>query len=608
MGKVRVVGQGNNLFASDDKQIVNIGSKYYLKGSDNLTVVKNRYYRKESPLIIKCFDGSYVLRKDAVYNRGLTLNPFSSNSVNIRGEWLPKEFTVEVDGVTYFKDDVKLCTCTMSKTLIIADEAIRLTSLYLNYTSGFLGRTLKETDLFVHKKYLLESDKEGILVKTLDKDYAFKKDCLPVLTDNVETLYHLSNSSLKGYTCAYIAVGMHFINGKLMGAESAWVLDTMLFSISIAGRSVYIYKPHEKLFIDASSASIVVADINVPFKLKKEAIKSICAEEDENQNASSISSNYAPTPGGTVFYDPAIPFKISPKSDKTGGIKYTYGVELETSAGQLTDAACKAVNVVKVGDRSIGAYEYVTPPLHANEGLLSLQKACDKLSKHTMVDNRCGVHVHVGGWNVVGGGKSFMESPSFSSGDIASSIKFSIRAIQLGCSIENDLFNMLPPTRLPNNKYCYSIKGYAGISRDNYDALLGAFVFGEAEETMSQQHRLFNYSLKNGLANARQTKWQHARYKWLNLVNLFTPRPTTAEIRVFPGTLSYDKVEMFVLISLSFVKYVESYGSLLDAGERPSLVEMLTRVYKNDAVLLAKVLEFVDSRTKLYSPKRKLIL
>jgi hypothetical protein len=608
MGKVRVVGQGEKLFDSEDKQLVSIGSRYYLKSSDRLTLVKSRYYRKESPLIIKCFDDSYVLRKDAVYNRGLTLNPFSSNSVNIRGEWLPKDFTVEVGGVTYFKDDVKLCTCSMSRTSIIADDAIRLTSLYTNYQSGFLGRTLKESDLFIHKKYLLESDKEGILVKTLDKDYAFRKDCIPVVTDSVETLYHLSNKSLKGYTPAYIAVGMHFINGQLKGAESAWIPDATLFSISLAGRNVYIYKPHEKLFRDAASASITVADSSISFKVKKEAIKSICSEEGENQEASSISSDYAPTPGDTVFYDPGIPFKISPKSNKTGGIKYTYGVELETSAGQLTSTACKAANVIKVGDRSIGAYEYVTPPLHGNEGLLSLEKACSKLSKHTMVDNRCGVHVHVGGWKVTGGGKSFIESPSFSSGDTAASIKFSIRAIQLGCSIENDLFNMLPPTRLPNNKYCYSIKGYASISRDNYDALLGAFVFGETEETMSQQHRLFNYSLKKGLANARQTKWQHARYKWLNLVNLFTPRPTTAEIRVFPGTLSYDKVEMFVLISLSFVKYVESYGSLLDAGERPSLVEMLTRVYKNDAVLLAKVLEFVDSRTKLYSPKRKLIL
>ena len=115
---------------------------------------------------------------------------------------------------------------------------------------------------------------------------------------------------------------------------------------------------------------------------------------------------------------------VSRSCKRTWGKRYTFGVELETSYGDLTETDCIISNVDKYSDRSIPAYEYVTGILHGDKGILALEKICDVLSKKTLVDDSCSVHYHIGGH-----GEGYIDSPSFNR-------IFSINSIKLGTLLE----------------------------------------------------------------------------------------------------------------------------------------------------------------------------
>jgi hypothetical protein len=239
-------------------------------------------------------------------------------------------------------------------------------------------------------------------------------------------------------------------------------------------------------------------------------------------------------------------------------MKYTWGVELETSAGFVADSDCLELGIAKHGDRSIGSLEYVTGILHGDRGLSNLDKALNVIRRECYVDDRCSVHVHVGGLqntpNVIMPGFDHI---------------FSIYAIKLGCQLEDELFSINPPSRSPKSKYCHSISRYKEITPSNWKDFIGAFVFGDLESKMTMADIISGkYSIGPDRNHTIPLgRWCNGRYKWLNLVHLHSAsKIKTIEFRIFSGSLSNIKVRAFVLTCLAYVWFVENRRMLIDSG------------------------------------------
>ena len=223
----------------------------------------------------------------------------------------------------------------------------------------------------------------------------------------------------------------------------------------------------------------------------------------------------------------------------THGMKYTFGVEIETCDSNLdwSDLSLSAVH-----DGSVNGMEFVTGVLQGDKGLNMLSKICTELdNNHCYVDKTCGLHVHIGGANF--------------------NRKFSILAIMLGQMLQDEIYTMLPPSRLTSS-YCHKIKGkYCNIkyvSKKLYPRtysrqlkLLAEYVYSDSSEFDSTNNKKTAHPYG---------RYHSSRYTWLNLNNCsYSYSPDTVEFRCHSGTTNYTKMYNWILICMCFVRYIENH-------------------------------------------------
>ena len=216
----------------------------------------------------------------------------------------------------------------------------------------------------------------------------------------------------------------------------------------------------------------------------------------------------------------------SPTYTMSNGMRHTFGVEIETSRGNLYDYEC--LNLKAVYDGSTSGPEYVTGVLHGDYGYAHLKKICSSISDDHEVNQRCGVHVHIGGqFNRV----------------------FTIMLLRLGYKIQDEIFRMMPPSRL-DNTFCKFIPTWAGenINFQNWRKLIGEYIYsGESE--------LDKYRNKK----CRHDHYASTRYRWININNFSTASgKPTVEFRCHGASMNYEKIRNWVLICKCIVSYAEN--------------------------------------------------
>lgn len=214
---------------------------------------------------------------------------------------------------------------------------------------------------------------------------------------------------------------------------------------------------------------------------------------------------------------------------RTFGMQYTFGVELETNSGRVTmnDACDNNLNMNCVSDGSITGGEYNTGVLHGDAGVNMVENICNYLMNECTVNQKCGLHVHIGGANF--------------------NRRFSILALKLAFQLEYDMFAMLPPSR-QSNSFAKKMPEYIdGINLRNGMDKLARYVFS---------HNKFD---KDHNKKTRVGRYPSERYGWINLVKVNTTSSAeTVEFRQHSGTLDFNKVYNWLLICMSFVHYVEN--------------------------------------------------
>lgn len=325
--------------------------------------------------------------------------------------------------------------------------------------------------------------------------------------------------------------------------------------------------------------------------------------------------NIGDTGGDFVWFKPEKhekgPIKVSTMVNETGGIGYTFGLEVETSYGHLPKQVCRDLGISAVGDRSIGMLEYVTPPLHGNNGIEEVNILLSTLQKYTLTDDRCGIHVHVGGADGV-------ETPWFSR-------MFSTMAILLGAQVEKELFSLLPDNRMSKTNsagesYCGSILSYEdslknllekGVPRlDAYKTILSTYVMGSNTDHFKVSEFVGNHVPDNrGIELGR---WAHSRYKWLNLINCNTDNSNrrggggfkTIEFRAFNGTLNKDDVKWFILFSLAFTRFAHKNKHKVENGGNTIKDIILFSV--SDLATQEFMMSWIEERKSIIKKARKL--
>lgn len=262
----------------------------------------------------------------------------------------------------------------------------------------------------------------------------------------------------------------------------------------------------------------------------------------------------------------------SPTYKMFEGLKYTFGIEMETSSGRLTDNDTQGLNLKCEFDGSLRETpdqrkedvlggEYITGVLKGDAGMYQLQKIANKLSDKCTINSKCGVHVHIGG--------------------IQLNKENIIYMYKLGELLQNEIYEMLPASRRVNS-YCRKIKGLnidmiqLGSVKTNlgYKILIDEYydkIFKEVSSGKASASRQANKSTNHPMGSKCGYNKETQRYCWLNFVTaLFNtkgnPDAMTLEFRSHSATLNYKKIKNWVKICMAFVAFSENHKASIKRG------------------------------------------
>ena len=290
------------------------------------------------------------------------------------------------------------------------------------------------------------------------------------------------------------------------------------------------------------------------------------------------------------------------------GLKYSFGVEIETCSGYIdpVEYYSNFLNMSCDHDGSIQGGEYVTNVLKGDTGFKHLYKITSFLQSRCKIDSSCGIHVHIGG--------------------VVFNKSFSVYSYILGLKLQEDLFKMLPKSRR-HNKFCSDLPefpleeyikeyGYKYGVDLSYELLYRELSSGT--ELNKNQHKKFNHPFGRYCGQYHDVEFESIlRYKWLNLVPCnFNVRnfpfhahtksfnskarqdlPFTIEFRNHSASLNYSKIKNWVLICMAFVNYVENCKKDIIFKKNIKIEDIILKTYGKNAIPLLK---YVEERKNLF--------
>jgi hypothetical protein len=548
-----------------------VAGQYYPVTHPGIVKVNGKWYDKESPLIRRLYNNNYALAVDCIEAApSLYFHKNDPDFVEVDGAWYYKEVTVEINGKMYLKSDDRIVPNKYMQD-VLGDYVLKADCIQV------------QDGEYIHKRVI----KELYVIDHFTGFYIPRRGSKCFMNKKHEIVY----TRVPNLSCA--SAFYKFENPY----DPNYIYSYETIDINADDCEYFTYNNFLDLYVHPDDLESVEYLINA-YKNKpkganrtKEAVlnynKACFAEaDDKNENNPRFLNLRDEQLGGNdIIYNADPLFRPSKSFKLTGGKKYTFGVEVETSAGWVPKNTLQKHELTCVGDRSCGAGEYVTGVLHGDRGIELLKKQVKSIARNCTVDNRCSVHVHIGGVNFT---------------------KYhGIYAVKLGASIEEDLYKICPPSRTPDMKYCHGIKRYEAINLDNYKDWLGAFIFGNNEYNMTTE------DIKNGkfrlnerdrrLFERELFRWCAGRYKWLNLVNMLTvSRFDTLEIRIFAGSTNFTKIYNYVLMSMAFMWCVENAPGPIMRGEM-TLKKMISLAYKRQPALKRRLVNFINMRTNKFN-------
>ena len=214
-------------------------------------------------------------------------------------------------------------------------------------------------------------------------------------------------------------------------------------------------------------------------------------------------------------------------------LKYTFGLEYETSAGFVPEHLCFKNGIIPLRDGSISGTEYSTIVMSGLDGIRLIKKQLDVLKDTTVFDKECSLHMHLGGYPV--NEKSI----------------FTLYAIVR--KLEAGMYDSTIPMwsfctgryKKTGKEYCKKQPGF-----ENFEGLYEYYTGTRYMGNLTQAHPS---------DPDKSHKWQvNGRYYALNLINMICYRsPKTVEFRFLKPTYNFAKILFWVLAFQAILAYSE---------------------------------------------------
>lgn len=258
-------------------------------------------------------------------------------------------------------------------------------------------------------------------------------------------------------------------------------------------------------------------------------------------------------------------------------LKYTFGIEYETSEGYIPEDLCFRDGLIPLRDGSISGLEYSTVVMNGKTGLDLVHQQVKTLSKYTFFNKECSLHMHFGGYPI---------DP------------MAIWTVYRVCYyLQDEAEEFLP-------KYTYRTSCYKKSGKDYCNKLGNYKTFGELYQRFAEQK--FMGSLEQPHPNdcERNHKWDcHSRYVCVNFLNMLCYESAkTIEFRFLRPTANFKKIYYWIAIFNAVLKYSEKLYERSDKTEKGimsliyeenvSFPTVLYTVYPES--FAKKVLDFID--------------
>ena len=247
-------------------------------------------------------------------------------------------------------------------------------------------------------------------------------------------------------------------------------------------------------------------------------------------------------------------------------LKYTYGLEFETSEGYIPEHICYRDGLIPLRDGSITGLEYSTVVMSGNEGICLLEQQLKTLRKYTIFDKECSLHIHFGGFP--------MNTDSI------------FNVYRVCHKLEGEIQNLVPQYTFHSAKYKNSGKDYCKFLPPECSP--GSRPYKNFEEFYSGLvGKRYEGSLFDPHPNdpGRERKWQIAtRYFWVNFINILCYEVNkTIEFRLLRPSYNLEKITYWMYVFNAILVYsekLEKGSNLKDL----TLASMFREIYDDETV------------------------
>ena len=222
------------------------------------------------------------------------------------------------------------------------------------------------------------------------------------------------------------------------------------------------------------------------------------------------------------------------KTNLSKYLKYTIGLEFETSAGLIPEHLCFRDGLIPLRDGSISGLEYSTVVLQGETGINLLKQQLKTLREYTIFNKECSLHIHFGGY------------------PLDKDAIFRLYQVCFDLQSNGELQRLLPPLTFNTSKYKSSGKDYCrnlnpyDSFEDLYYSLVGERFFGRFDQPHPADLD-------------RDRKWNIAtRYYWINFINMLCYKVNkTVEFRFLRPTYNLKKILVWIYIMNAILIFSE---------------------------------------------------
>lgn len=253
--------------------------------------------------------------------------------------------------------------------------------------------------------------------------------------------------------------------------------------------------------------------------------------------------------------------------------KYTYGIEIETSAGDVGDQELARYGFTTVYDGSIQGHEIVSMPLKCGQ-LSALREFFEKLKGCARINSSCSLHIHVG--------------------NIPRTSENLCRLYDIFYKLQDELWTLIPYYKRESSYLRNSNKDYVKslVKMDvSVEKIMAFFGLGNITfSNISDLNRFFN----------EHRKWNiDGRYHAINFINYICNPAGTIELRLLQSTFNWELVQTWIFLNTIIIDYALN-NNIIGSKTKVSITDIINSYTDIDASFKDRLIKNIERIKNFY--------